>query len=309
MRWFCCIQCLPWKLSVYHLFYTSYFVGWLDEWISNIGPLHYIHHYRSSGCLPSCSPAWAASGSSPTFPSWSSSPSSSLSQGQHCIEILHKNASLASFLPISLGLSGLFQLPGGQTNFWVRFLHIPHKAELRQIITSICHQVESGAHLPPGGCGRSKGGDIVTSGQVSRSLLFVFLASQETNKMTGTWRNTAKLSRHTPQRISHLEFCNFSKYSIREMFKVKVLLWFECCIKMKRLFQSRFRFENVKVKHLNVLIYVCGQELTFCIKFNKIIRLKIVNFGSGNCFEIFMSPSGQLVWNKVGKLSSKMTYK
>lgn len=93
------------------------------------------------------------------------------------------------------------------------------------------------------------------------------------------------------------------------MFKVKVLLWFECCIKMKRLFQSRFRFENVKVKHLNVLIYVCGQELTFCIKFNKIIRLKIVNFGSGNCFEIFMSLSGQLVWNKVGKLSSKMTYK
>ena len=179
----------------------------------------------------------------------------------------------------------------------------------RQIITRICHQVESGAHLPPGGCGRSKGGNIVTSGQVSRSLLLVFLASQETNKMTGTWRNTTKLSRHTPQRISHLEFCNFSKYSIREMFKVKVLLWFECCIKMKRLFQSRFRFENVKVKHLNVLIYVFGQELTFCIKFNKIIRLKIVNFGSGNCFEIFMSLSGQLVWNKVGKLSSKMTYK
>ena len=90
------------------------------------------------------------------------------------------------------------------------------------------------------------------------ALLFVFQASQETNKMTGTWRNTAKLSRHTPQRISHLEFCNFSKYSIREMFKVKVLLWFECCIKMKRLFQSRFRFENGKVKHFKVLIHVCG---------------------------------------------------
>ena len=89
------------------------------------------------------------------------------------------------------------------------------------------------------------------------ALLFVFQASRETNKMTGTWRNTANLSRHTPQRISHLEFCNFSKYSIREMFKVKVLLWFECCIKMKRLFQSRFRFENGKVKHLNVLIHVC----------------------------------------------------
>ena len=130
----------------------------------------------------------------------------------------------------------------------------------------ICHQVESGTHLPPGCRGRSKGGNSVTFGQVSRSILLYCLYSRRLRKQI-KWlelaRNTANLSRHTPQRISHLEFCNFSKYSIREMFKVKVLLWFECCIKMKRLFQSRFRFENGKVKHLKVLIHVCWLGINF----------------------------------------------
>ena len=50
---------------------------------------------------------------------------------------------------------------------------------------SSCHQVEPGTHLSPGSCGRSKGGDSFTSRLVS-DLNYLYYASQETNKKTGT---------------------------------------------------------------------------------------------------------------------------